>query len=126
MKKNKKNKKWLSKYPDSNHTAISKHMGRELVESTHSLYGQVHTIGDEIERECGFVKRELILRTNDYKPTLVCFEFLNKAGKALDGLSEEEKVKVTFRVEGKEWQGKVLNNLIGTKVERLSEVALEV
>ena len=44
----------------------------------------------------------------------------------MDGLSEEEKVKVTFRVEGKEWQGKVLNNLIGTKVERLSEVALEV
>ena len=120
-----KNTGWLSKKPNTNHLGKATHSERELVESTLSLPGRVHLVGDLVEHESGFSKRELIILTDDYRPSLIRFEFLNKAAASLDGLVEEEKVKVTFRIEGREWNGKVLNNLIGTQVDRISEQVIK-
>lgn len=120
-----KNTGWLSKKPNTNHLGKATHSERELVESTLSLPGRVHVIGDLVEHESGFSKRDLVILTDDYRPSLIRFEFLNKAAASLDGLVEEEKVKVTFRIEGREWNGKVLNNLIGTQVDRISEQVIK-
>ena len=121
----KKNTEWLSKKPKTNHLGTATHLERDLVESTFSLPGRVYLVGELIEHKSGFSKRELVILTGDYKPSLVRFEFLNKATVCLDGLIKEEKVKITFRIEGREWDGKVLNNLIGTKVEKISEQAID-
>ena len=120
-----KNTGWLSKKPNTNHLGKATHSERELVESTLSLPGRVHVIGDLVEHESGFSKRDLVILTVDYRPSLIRFEFLNKAAASLNGLVEEEKVKVTFRIEGREWNGKVLNNLIGTQVDRISEQVIK-
>ena len=120
-----KNTGWLSKKPNTNHLGKATHSERELVESTLSLPGRVQVVGDLVEHESGFSKRELVILTDDYRPSLIRFEFLNKAAASLDGLVEEEKVKVTFRIEGREWNGKVLNNLIGTQVDRISEQVIK-
>ncbi len=120
-----KNTGWLSKKPNTNHLGKATHSERELVESTLSLPGRVHVIGDLVEHESGFSKRDLVILTDDYRPSLIRFEFLNKAAASLDGLVEEERVKVTFRIEGREWNGKVLNNLIGTQVDRISEQVIK-
>ena len=121
----KKNKEWLSKKAKTNHLGAATHSVRDLVESTLSLPGRVQVVGDLVKHKSGFSKRELVILTDDYKPSLVRFEFLNKATVCLDELIEEEKVKITFRIEGREWGGKVLNNLIGTKVEKISEQAID-
>ena len=120
-----KNTGWLSKKPNTNHLGKATHSERELVESTLSLPGRVQVVGDLVEHESGFSKRELVILTDDYRPSLIRFEFLNKAAASLDGLVEEERVKVTFRIEGREWNGKVLNNLIGTQVDRISEQVIK-
>ena len=67
----------------------------------------------------------MVILTEDYKPTHIKFEFTNKATGCLDGLVEGEKIKVTFRIEGREWNCKFLNNLIGTQVAKVSEQAIE-
>ncbi len=120
-----KNTGWLSKKPNTNHLGKATHSERDLVESTLSLPGRVHVVGDLVEHESGFSKRELVILTDDYRPSLIRFEFLNKAAASLDGLVEEEKVKVIFRIEGREWNDKVLNNLIGTQVDRISEQVIK-
>ena len=125
MMNSKKNKEWLSKKPNTNHLGAATHSVRDLVESTLSLPGRVQVVGDLVKHKSGFSKRELVILTDDYRPSLVRFEFLNKETVCLDGLIEEEKVKITFRIEGREWDGKVLNNLIGTKVEKISEQAID-
>ena len=117
----KDNKDWLSKNQSSNNFGLTQHLEREVVDSTFSLPGIVHEIGELVEHDSGFTKQELVIVTNDYKPTLVKFEFLNKSTIQLFGLGKNEKVKVTFRIEGREWDGRVLNNVIGTKVEKISE-----
>ena len=69
----------------------------------------------------GFSKRELILLTRELKPKLICFEFLNKQVELLDGLEEGEKIIVRFRIDGRAWSGKFLNNLIGCDLVRECE-----
>ena len=86
----------------------------------------VEDIGELIERESGFRKKELVIKTHDYKPQLVRFEFLNHKLELLDCLLEGEKVEVTFRIEGGiSPSGQVLNNLVGTELVKLSEKEVE-
>ena len=46
--------------------------------------------------------------------------------KYLDDLLEKERVEVSFRIQGREWEGRVLNNLVGTRVVKISGQALDV
>ena len=52
----------------------------------------------------------------------VQFEFLNNSTDLLGGLAEGERVEVSFRIEGKKWGEKILNNLIGTTLFKKKEV----
>lgn len=101
------------------------HSVRDLVESTFSLSGRVYLVGELVEHDSGFSKRELVILTDDYRPSFITFEFLNKATGCLNGLVEGEKIKVTFRIEGREWNGKYLNNLIGTEIQKISEQVID-
>ena len=121
----KKNTEWLSKKPKTNHLGTATHSERDLVESTFSLPGRVYLVGELVEHDSGFSKKELVILTEDYKPTHIKFEFTNKETSCLNGLVEGEKIKVTFRIEGREWNGKYLNNLIGTQVAKISEQAID-
>ena len=93
----------------------------EVVDTTFVHSGTVYRICDKVVRECGFSKRELVLLTRELKPKLICFEFLNKQVELLDGLEEGEKIIVRFRIDGREWSGKFLNNLIGCDLVRECE-----
>ena len=78
-----------------------------------------------IERESGFCKRELILKTDEYIPNLLSFEFQNGKMKFLNDLLVDQQVEVTFRIQGREWEGRVLNNLVGISLVKVSERALK-
>ena len=117
-----KNKEWLSKKPKANYNSLTKQIKQEVVNSTFKLPGLVEGVGELIERESGFRKKELVIKTLDYMPQLIRFEFLNHKLVLIDGLNKGEKVEVTFRVEGGISQsGQVLNNLVGIALVKLSE-----
>jgi hypothetical protein len=127
MKTKTKTKKssWLSKNPKANYKSLTTQTTQEVTDSIFKLPGLVETVGELIERESGFRKKELVIKTHDYKAQLVRFEFLNYKLELLDGLLEGEKVEVTFRIEGGiSPSGQVLNNLIGTELVKLSEQAV--
>ena len=124
MTMNKEN--WLSKSPPSNHQSVSSLKAREIVESSFKIPGIVREVGELEEKDSGFIKQDLVLLTHDYKPQLVRFEFLCEKTSLLGGVAKGERVEVTFRIEGKEWKGKTLNNLIATSLEKISEKALVV
>ena len=126
MKKNKNKTSWTSKRPNANHESLTSQVKQHVVDSAFKLPGLVVSVGEVIDKDGGFRKRELVLLTHDYRPQLVSLEFLNPKVDLLGGLAKGEKVEVTFRIEGREWEGKVLNNLIGTGLEKLSEATVEI
>ena len=125
MKNSKVDTNWLAKNADANHLAVTKQVSEEVLRTGLSLTGRVHSLGEVIERDTGFAKRELILITDDYRPNLISFEFQNGKMKCLNDLMEKEKVEVSFRIQGREWEGRVLNNLVGTRVIKISGKALD-
>ena len=112
---------WLSKSPASNHESQSNLNAREILESSFKLPGIVYELGDLEKKDKGFTKQDLVLLTLDYKPQLVRFEFLYKKTSLLGGVAKGEKVEITFMIQGKEWNGKILNNLVATNLLKMSE-----
>jgi hypothetical protein len=121
MGKKKNKTSWSSKRPKTNHESLTSQVKQQVVDSRFKLPGLVVSVGEVVEKDGGFRKSELVLLTHDYKPQLVCLEFLNAKVELLGGLARGEKIEVSFRIEGRDWEGKVLNNLIGTGLDKLSE-----
>ena len=122
MKKKSKKTGWLAKSPVTNHESLTCQVRQQVVDSGFTLSGTVLSVGETVEFESGFRKKELVLLTNDYRPQPVRFEFLNNSTDLLGGLAEGEWVEVPFRIEGKKWGEKILNNLIGTALFKQNEV----
>lgn len=115
----------ISSIPDSRILAMplvgTEQRKTEVVDTTFVHSGTVYRICDKVVRECGFSKRELVLLTRELKPKLICFEFQNKQVELLDGLEEGERIIIRFQIDGREWSGKFLNNLIGCDLTRECE-----
>ena len=113
---------WIAKSPITNHESLTSQIRLQVVDSGFTLPGTVLAVGETVEFESGFRKKELVLLSDDYRPQPVRFEFLNNSTDLLGGLAVGERVEVAFRIEGKKWGEQILNNLIGTALCKQNEV----
>lgn len=67
----------------------------------------------------GFTKREFVLLTEDQYPQTVLFECIKDKCGLLDQTTANDRVAVTFRVRGREWQGKFFVNLETVAIAKL-------
>lgn len=84
---------------------------------TFELSGTVKIIFPEQTFSSGFNKREFVVTTEDKFPQDIKFECLKDKVELVNKLKETDKVKVSFDVSGREWQGKYFVNLVAWKVE---------
>jgi translation initiation factor IF-3 len=85
------------------------------------LSGTVKEIFEEQTFASGFNKREFVITSNAQKfPQEIKFECLKDKVELVNKLSKGDEVKVTFDVNGREWQGKYFVNLAAWKVESAS------
>lgn len=84
----------------------------------YELSGSVKKIFDEQTFGSGFNKREFVVTTQDDKyPQDIKFECLKEKVELVNQLKEGQQVKVTFDINGREWQGKYFVNLKAFRVE---------
>ena len=97
----------------------------------YEMIGKVRRIGKVVTFASGFTKRELVLVNN---PTgqwenFVGFQFKRDRVSLLDELKPGDEVKVTFAVEGREWNDpvsktvKVFSDLVGIRAEAVGTAA---
>jgi hypothetical protein len=85
------------------------------------LSGTVKKIFDEQTFGSGFNKREFVVTTPDDKyPQDIKFECLKDKVELVNNLSEGDKVKVTFDINGREWNEKYFVNLKAFRIENAS------
>ena len=94
-----------------------------------TVTGTVKSVGQTVNvSKTGneFKKRELILDISRYNPdtgekyeNYVQMSFTQKHCDDLNGLSVGDKVEVAFTVSGREWNGKIINDIVGLRVERI-------
>lgn len=84
------------------------------------LVGETQTFGAS-----GFQRRDLVIITEEQYPQTVLIEFHQANCSLLDNVKENQWVRVTFFLRGREWtspQGEVryFNSLVGSRIEFLS------
>ena len=86
--------------------------------------GKLHKVFPTEQKSASFQAREFVLEIPDGNyPQLVKFQVVQDRCTMLDTYREGEKVKVSFDLRGREWNGKYLTNLNAWRLERSAEGA---
>ena len=86
----------------------------------YEFVGTVKKVGDLQTFPSGFSKRELVVTSEGERfPQDVMFEFLKEKGDLLSSIGEADRVKVSFDIGGREYNGRYFNSLKGWKIEKV-------
>lgn len=90
----------------------------------YELSGTVKVIFDEQTFGSGFNKREFVVTTADDKyPQDIKFECIKDKVELVNKLNTGDKVKVTFDINGREWNEKYFVNLKAFRIETAGAAA---
>ena len=88
----------------------------------HQLSGTIKEIFEEQTFDSGFNKREFVITDEAEKyPQDIKFECVKENVELVNNLSKGDRVKVTFDIRGREWQGKYFVNLAAWKIEKAAQ-----
>ena len=83
--------------------------------------GKLHRIFPTEQKSASFSAREFVLEIPDGNyPQLVKFQAVQERCGLLDNFREGDRVKVSFDLRGREWNGKYLTNLNAWRIEGAS------
>ena len=84
--------------------------------------GKLHRIFPTEQKSQSFQAREFVLEVPDGNyPQLVKFQAVQDRCALLDNFNEGDRIKVSFDLRGREWNGKFLTNLNAWRIERAGE-----
>ena len=90
------------------------------------IEGKLHKLFPTEQKSGSFQAREFVLEVPDGNyPQMVKFQAVQERCAQLDGFREGERLKVSFDLRGREWQGKYFTNLNAWRVEKVSQGTAE-
>ncbi len=85
--------------------------------AAYEMEGTVKLIEQEMTFPSGFSKREFVITTDDARfPQDIKFECLKDKTALLEKVKEGQRIKVTFDIQGREYNGKYFHNLVAWKI----------
>lgn len=85
---------------------------------TFEIEGILHKKFEIESKSASFQTREFVITTDGTYPQYVKFQLTQDKCGIVDAMNEGEKIKVSFDLRGREWQGKFFTNLNAWKVEK--------
>lgn len=96
---------------------------------SYEVCGAIRTILEAKTFASGFTKREFVLLTEDDYPQTVLIGCVKQKCALLDRVAPNDRVRVTFQLRGREYQGRYFVNLEADQIEKMgadgSSVAME-
>ena len=84
--------------------------------------GKLHRLFPTEQKSASFQAREFVLEVPDGNyPQLIKFQAVQDRCAMLDNYNEGDRVKVSFDLRGREWNGKYLTNLNAWRIETAGE-----
>ena len=87
---------------------------------TFEIEGLLHKKFDIESKSSSFQTRDFVISTEGTYPQMVKFQLTQDKCGIIDSVEENEKIKVSFDLRGREWQGKYFTNLNAWKVEKVA------
>jgi len=86
------------------------------------MKGVLKVINPAVQVSEKFIKREFVLNEpHDQYPQDILFQLTQKNVDVLDKFGEGQEVEVSFRIRGREYNGKYFNNIEAWRVEAIGE-----
>lgn len=86
---------------------------------SYDLVGTVKQIGDVQTFPSGFTKRDVIVSDDDQRfPQELSFSFPRERARLLDAVAVGDRVKVSFDIRGREYNGRHYTDLSGWRIEK--------
>lgn len=92
---------------------------------TFEIEGTLHKKYEIESKSSSFQTREFVITTEGTYPQYVKFQLTQDKCGLIDAMQENEKIKVSFDLRGREWQGKYFTNLNAWKIEKVGGVNQE-
>lgn len=89
------------------------------------IEGTLHKKFEIESKSSSFQTREFVITTDGSYQQFVKFQLTQDKCAIVDTFEEGEKVKVTFDLRGREWQGKYFTNLNAWRVESAGSSAIQ-
>ncbi len=83
----------------------------------YEISGKIKEIFDTQTFPSGFSKREFVITTEDKFPQDVKLECLKEKAEQLENLQKGQQVKVSFDIQGREYNGRYFVNLNAWRIE---------
>ena len=90
---------------------------------TFEIEGILHKKFDIESKSSSFQTREFVMTTEDTYPQFVKFQLTQDKCNLIDTFQEGDKMKVSFDLRGREWQGKYFTNLNAWRLEKATSQA---
>jgi single-strand DNA-binding protein len=90
---------------------------------TFEIEGLLHKKYETESKSSSFQTREFVITTEGTYPQFVKFQLTQDKCGLLDSFQEGQKLKVSFDLRGREWQGKYFTNLNAWKIEQAASTS---
>jgi len=91
--------------------------------SDFKMKGVLKVINPAVQVSEKFTKREFVLNEpHDQYPQDILFQLTQKNVDVLDKFVEGQEVEVSFRIRGREYNGKYFNNIEAWRIEAIGEI----
>ena len=87
--------------------------------ANYEISGAIKSILEPKTFPSGFVKREFVLQTEEDYPQTILFECIKQQCGLLDRVAPNDRVRVAFRLRGREYKERVFVNLEAVSIEKM-------
>ena len=84
------------------------------------ISGKIHKMLNEQQVTDKFVKREIVVETDDSYPQMILIQFVQKNVFLLDKFKEGDDIIVAYSLKGKPWKDKFFTNIEGFDIAMLN------
>ena len=84
----------------------------------YEVTGSLLRVEDAQTYGSGFIVRKFVIMDDASFPSPICFELIKDDTSKIDQFSPGDRLKVTFKLKGREWNGKYFTNLQAINVKR--------
>jgi hypothetical protein len=84
---------------------------------SYELEATVYKIGEVQTFKNDFTKRDFVVKTDDQYPQVIAFELVKDKTSLADKYNVGDKVKVSFDLRGREWEGRFFTSLNAWRIE---------
>ncbi len=87
----------------------------------YEVTGTLHLVEETKTYDSGFRVKNFILMSEDFQPKPIAFQLVRDNVELVDGIKLGAQVKVAFKLNGREWEGRFFVNLDATAIEVVGE-----